>query len=401
MNKKVKVLSSMLTALILATALAGCSSSSSKSSDSGSKTKEAKNLVIWSHLTQPEVDELDKVAQEWAKSTGNTVKVQIDKGQNQALVQAAMSSSGPDVMYGYAHDSLGFYKKAGIVAEVPSGTVDNSKYVDTAIKAVSMDGKMYGVPISIETYALFYNTDKVTTVPTSVDDLITQAQKVGLQYDINNFYFSYAFLAANGGYVFKDKGNGALDPTDIGLGNDGAVKGYQTLQDLVVKYKLMTADVTGGTALASFQNGKIGFYISGPWDISGLTKAGTKFAVSKLPGMPSFVGVQQGMVNAKSKNQKESWDLIKYIQDHNAAVLTAGNRIPALNSEIAKVTDKNISAFVDQVKNGQPMPNISEMGQVWTPAGDNIKLLTSKKATPAATAKATHDQIVQGIAAAK
>ena len=71
------------------------------------------------------------------------------------------------------------------------------------------------------------------------------------------------------------------------------------------------------------------------------------------------------------------------------------------NSEIAKVTDKNILAFVDQTKNGQPMPNISEMGQVWTPTGNNIKLLTSNKETAAAAAKATLDQIVQGIAAAK
>ena len=47
------------------------------------------------------------------------------------------------------------------------------------------------------------------------------------------------------------------------------------------------------------------------------------------------------------------------------------------------------------------MPNISEMGQVWTPTANNIKLLTSNKETAVAAAKATYDQIVQGIAAAK
>lgn len=397
MNKKVKVLCSMLAALLISTTLAGCGTT--KTADTTAKV--SKNIVVWCHLMQPEVDELDKVVQAWAKSTGNTATVQIDKGKNQDLITAALSSSAPDVMYGYAHDSLGIYQKAGIIAELPSGIIDNSKYVDTAIKAVSMDGKMYGVPISIETYGLFYNTDKVKTAPTTLDDFLAQTKTLGFQFDINNFYYSYAFLAANGGYVFKDKGKGALDATDIGLGNDGAIKGLQTLQDFVVKDKLMTADIAGGSALASFQNAKTGFYISGPWDVDGLTKAGTKFAVAPLPGMPSFVGVQAGFVNAKSANQKEAWDLTKYIQANNSAMLTAGNRIPAINSELAKVTDKNILAFVAQVKNGQPMPNISEMGQVWTPAANNLKLLTSGKATPAATGKLIHDQIVEGINAAK
>ena len=402
MNKKVKVLASAMTALLISTALVGCKSSSSSSSETAKK--EPKNIIVWSHLLDNEVKALDAVAQEWAKKTGNTVKVQLDKSDFQAYLQAANSSKGPDIMYGIAHDNLGTFQKAKLLAEVPKNVIDNSKYVDTSIKAVSYDGKLYGVPISIETYALFYNTDKVTTVPTTVDDLIAQAQKVGLQYDINNFYFSYAFLAANGGYVFKDKGNGALDPADIGLGNEGATKGYQTLQDLVQKYKFMTADIKGDKASAAFKEGKTGFYISGPWDVAGFTTAGTKFAVAPLPGMPSFVGVQAGFVNAKSKNQTEAWDLMKYLQEHNAPVIKTGNRIPALSAtlETAEYKDNKItSAFVQQVKNGQPMPNIAEMSTVWTPAANNLSLLTYNKATAAATAKAVVDQIKQGIAAMK
>ena len=405
MNKKVKVLSSVLTALLLTTALAGCSSSKSSSSSASTATpKEPKNIVVWSHLQQPEVDALDKVAQEWAKKTGNTVKVQLDKSDFQAFLQAANSSKGPDIMYGIAHDNMGTFQKANLLAPVPSGVIDPAKYVDTSIKAVSYDGKMYGVPMSIETYALFYNTDKVTTVPTTVDDLIAQAQKVGFQYDVNNFYFSYAFLAANGGYVFKDKGNGALDPSDVGLGNDGAVKGLQTIQDLVVKYKFMTADIKGDKAGAAFKDGKTGFYISGPWDVDGFTKAGTKFAVAPLPGMPSFVGVQAAFVNAKSKNQTEAWDLMKYIQENNSTVIKAGNRIPALSSELDKPEYKDnkiTAAFVAQAKNGQPMPNIPEMQAVWTPGANNLSLLTFNKATAAATGKSLHDQVVQGIGAMK
>jgi arabinogalactan oligomer/maltooligosaccharide transport system substrate-binding protein len=398
MNKKVKILCSVLTALLLATALGGCGTSTSTT------TKTPKNIVVWSHLTKPEVTALNIVAQKWAKKTGNHVKVQLDTSSFQAYLQAANSSKAPDIMYGLANDNLGTFQKANLLAAVPSGVIDKSQYVTTSINAVSFGGKMYAVPMSIETYALFYNTDKVTTVPTTVDDLIAQAEKVGMQYDINNFYFSYAFLAANGGYVFKDKGNGSLDPSDIGLGNAGSVQGLQTIQDMVVKDHLMTADVKGDKALAAFQAGTTGFYISGPWDVSTLQTAGTKFAVAPLPGMPSFVGVQASFVNAKSKNKTEDWDLMKYLQENNSSVVTAGSRIPALNSELAKPVYKNnkiIQAFVTQVKNGQPMPNIAEMASVWTPTGNNLALLTANKETAAAAGKSIHDQVVQGIAAMK
>lgn len=401
MNKKVKALASVLTALLLTTVMAGCSSS--KSSPTGASTstsKESKNIVIWSHLQQPEVDALNKVAQVWAKKTGNTVKVQLDKSDFQAFLQAANSSKGPDIMYGLAHDNLGTFQKAKLLGPVPSGVIDPAKYIDTSIKAVSFDGKMYAVPMSIETYALFYNTDKVKTVPTTVADLITQAKKVGFQYDINNFYFSYAFMAANGGYIFKDKGNGDLDPSDIGLGNAGAVKGLQTIQDLVVKYKFMTADIKGDKASAAFKEGKTGFYISGPWDVEGFKKAGVKFAVAALPGMPSLVGVQASFVNAKSKNKTEAWDLMKYLQENNSSVVKARATLPALNSELDKpeFKDNKISAaFIAQVKNGQPMPNIAEVQTIWKPAANNLSLLTFKKLTAAAAGKSLHDQIIQGI----
>lgn len=397
MNKRLKVVSSILTALLLVTSLSGCTSG--KSSTSGSK-----NIVIWSHLEKPEVDALNKVAQQWAKKTGNTVKVQLDKSDFQAFLQAANSSKAPDVMYGIANDNLGTFQKANLLAKVPSNVIDSSKYMDTSVKAVSFNGTMYAAPISVETYALFYNTDKVSNPPTTVDDLISQGQKVGFQYDVNNFYYSYAFLAANGGYVFKDKGKGSLDPSNIGLGNAGSVKGLQTIKDLVVKYKFMTPDIKGDKASEAFKDGKIGFYIGGPWDVDGFKKAGTKFATAVLPGMPSFVGVQAAFVNAKSKKQTEDWDLVKYIQEHNSSILKAGNRIPALNSELNKSEYKNnktTETFIDQCKNGQPMPNIPEMSTVWTPAANNLTLLTSNKTTPEAAAKSIHDQIVQGISTMK
>ena len=405
MKKSLKVLASALTVLLVTTALVGCG----KSSDSSSSTSEGKTITVWSHLNPSEVKEVQKAADEWAKKTGNKVKVQEDKSDFQAFLQAANSSKGPDMMFGMPHNDLGTFQKANLLAEVPADVMDASKYVPLAMDAVTWSGKKYAVPVSMETYALFYNTEKVSKAPATYDELIAQAKKTGFQYDINNFYFTYGFIAGNGGYVFKSNG-GTLDPKDIGLGNEGAVKAYQALADMTQKDKLMPATIKGDDAKAAFQKNTTSMYISGPWDVEGFTKAGTKFAVAPLPQVngkpcPSFVGVQSAFVSAKSKNQKETWDLMKYLTENTAMPLfKAGNRIPVLKSELAKedvTKNANVMAFAEQAKNGQPMPNIAEMSAVWKPVGDNLGLVTAGKLSPADAGKKIVEQINQGLAQQK
>ncbi|MCX7884524.1 MAG: maltose ABC transporter substrate-binding protein [Caloramator sp.] len=402
-----KIFSLVCIAVLISGIFVGCGKKNETSTtNQSSETKKSKNLIVWSHLTEKEVAEVNKIAQEWAKKTGNTVKVQVDKGDFQAYLQAANSSKAPDIMFGIAHDNLGTFQKAQLLAEVPSDVVDKSKYVPMALDAVSYGGKLFGIPLSMETYALFYNTDKIKTPPATMDELIADGQKNGFQYDINNFYFTYAFIAANGGYVFKNNG-GALDPNDIGLGNEGAVKGYQMLADFIQKYKFMPATLKGDDAKAAFQKGKTALYISGPWDVQGFKEAGVKFSVAPLPKTngqptPSFVGIQAAFVNANSKNQAEAWDLMKYLVENTPMpLLKTGNRIPVLNAELEKDEIKNnniISAFAEQAKYGTPMPNIPEMAAVWKPAGDNLTLLTAGKSKPDAVAKNIVEQVKQGIA---
>ncbi|WP_026486032.1 sugar ABC transporter substrate-binding protein [Caldanaerobius polysaccharolyticus] len=398
-------------ALILSTLLTGCSNgktgetSSNKGSTSDAKKGSVK-LVVWLHLTDPEIAKVQEIANKWAKETGNSVKVLADQSDFQAFSTAAQSGKGPDIMFGLPHDNLGTFQKAGLLAEVPDGVINKSDYVQMSIDAVSFDGKMYAVPLAMETYALFYNTDKVATPPATMDDLIEQGKKVGFQYDVNNFYFSYAFIAANGGYVFKQNG-GKLDPNDIGLNNDGAKKGLSLIKDFVVKYKFMPADIKGDMAKGNFQSGKIGLYIGGPWDVDGFKKANVKFKVAPMPTLdgkpiPTFAGVQAAFVSANSKHQQEAWDLLKYLAQNTALPLfETGNRIPVLTSVLNSDEVKNneiMNAFATQGKNAQPMPNIPAMQAVWTPAGNALQLVTSGKATPAKAANDMVNQIKQGIA---
>ena len=409
MVKKKKILSLIMTTSLLMGTLGGCGGAAKETGASASKGGD-KTITVWSHLNPQEVPEVQKVAEKWAKEKGVTVKVVEDKGDMQAYAQAANSSKGPDLYFGIANDNLGTFQKAGLLAEVPSGVIDESKYTSKqVVDAVTINGKKYGVPIAQETVALFYNKDKVKEAPKTMEDLVAKAKEVGFEYDVNNFYTSYGLLSDQGGYVFKNN-NGTLDPKDIGLGNDGAVKGYQFIQDLVIKNKFMAPDINGDIAKGDFQSGKSAFYISGPWDVAGFKEAGVNFGVIPMPtlgGKPvtTFLGVQTAFVSEKSSNKDLAWDLMKYLSENsNDLLIEKGGRIPAtkagVESDLFKKSETMV-AFSEQAKNATPMPNIPEVQAMWTPGADGLKALTSGTIEPKAVADQIVKQVTEGIAQQK
>lgn len=408
-----KAVSVLATAGVMASLLVGCASSGDdkkkeESNKTGQSTDSKVKLTIWSYWKESEFNALKSVAQDWAQKTGNEVNLQIDNDKEfQNYATAARSGKGPDILFGLPHDNLGSFAKAGLLAELPSGEVNESDYVPVAFQGVTVGGKKVAMPISMETYGLYYNTDKVKTPPTTWADFVASAQQNGFMYDINNFYFSYPFISGNGGYVFKNN-NGTLDVNDVGLGNDGAKKGYQLLSDMVNKYKFMPADVTGDIAKGKFTSKATAYYISGPWDVEAVKKAGVNFGVAPLPALEggttpkTFVGIQTGIVSTKSEHQKAAWDLLKYISENGyKKFLDAGARIPVVKKQLddqAFKNNTNAVAFANIASKGEPMPNIPEMASVWTPEGNNLKLITSGKSTADKAAADILSQIKEGIA---
>ena len=399
MAKRSKLLAILIAGVITTTAFVGCGSKGNEGGDSNSGEK--KTLTVWSHFTTEEVQEFEKVAKAWGEENNVEVSVVEDQGEYQTMIQAAQSDNGPDIILGIANDNLGTFEKAGVTAEVPSGMVSADKYTsDAVVESVTIDGKIIAVPFAQETTAMFYNKDLVKEVPTTMEELVEQAKEVGFEYDINNFYFSYAFLAANGGYVYKDN-NGTLDTSDIGLGNEGAIKGLQFISDLVNKDKLMAADITSDIAKADFSAGKTGFYFSGPWDVSTAKKAGINFGVIPMPTLngnttSTFLGVQAGIVNENSKNKDLAWELMEeFVDKGQDIVYKNGSRIPV--DKNYTVDDEYTKVFMEQAKVAYPMPNVVEVQAMWEPANNNLKLLTSGQSDAETTGKSIVDQVAEGI----
>lgn len=387
MNKKLKIMASLVAIIMGTSILYGCGEDVTKNDNKETKSKE---LVVWSNLMDNEVAAVDEIAQQWAKENNKKVKVVKDDSGYQEFLTAANSTKGPDMLFGLAHNNLGTFQKAGLLEEVPSDFVNGDDYVGTNIwDAVSYDGKAYAVPISMETYALFYNKDKVKILPTTMENLINQAKEhgpSGFQFPINDFYYTAAFLQTYGGYIFGGS-NGSLDINDLGFDNEGAIKAYQFLQDLVEKDKFMPADITQDIANSSFKSGDAIFYIGGPWDVSGFKEAGVNFGVTAIPtidgeNVKSFMGVQAAFVSSKSTAKDDAWDLMKYLIENSGEKLyEIGNRVPVLKSELDKEVVKGneyTQGFISQTAYAVPMPNVSETQSIWEGVKNIQRILTGE-----------------------
>jgi len=79
-------------------------------------------------------------------------------------------------------------------------------------------------------------------------------------------------------------------------------------------------------------------------------------------------------------------------------LFTVGGRIPASVSEQQKIdADDATKAFMTQISYSEPLPTLSELGQVWTPFSDNMKLLFKGTITPEKAAANIQKQVKDGI----
>lgn len=390
-NRIALTLAAMVSATLL---MAGC----------GAKASTNK-LVIWTNM-EVEADTIQKLADAWGEQNGTKVEVLHQSPSVQKFAQAVKSPDGPDAVIGIPNDQLADYVNANLAAEVPSDAYADGDFSDAAVQACYVDGKRYAAPLSVETIALFYNTEKVTEVPATWEELIDQAQGMGgVQFDATSIYYDLGFVRACGGYIFN-YANGSYDVTDIGLGNEGAVEAYTFINSLCNEYNLVSADVTADIARSNFQNGQTAFYIGGPWDIDGFESAGTPFAISRMPtfngkDFATPVGTQVSFVSNQSGKQEKAWELVSYIIENGALDLyEAGDRIPARISDQAESTiqDNEYSkAFIEQINIGEPMPTVSEMGQLWSIYTNNIRSMWTGELTPEGTGENIVSQLKEAV----
>src|SRR6266545_4960133 len=212
-------------------------------------------------------------------------------------------------------------------------------------------------------------------------------------------YHMYPFFSGLGGYVFGRNKAGLLDASDIGIANKTFLKN-STLIDKWNKEGLINSKVDYNTAKNAFLKKQAAFWITGPWESDTLKSSGIKFKIIQLPKIKfaavPFLGVQ-GMMVTKYATDHGLDALAKdfvssYMMKSSAQLDLANNngRTPANIVAQKGYKDPVQAQFGKASVGGVPMPNIPQMGSVWTDFGQAwVKSTQGAGATKARIAFAT------------
>ena len=312
----------------------------------------------------------------------------------------AGSSAGKEITLYVEDQYKAFAETVAKAYEKESGTKVNIKSGDQlgGLDKLSLDnqsgqaadGKVYGAPAVIESLVMYYNKDLVKEAPKTFADLENLAKDSKYAFagedgktsaflaDWTNFYYAYGLLAGNGAYVFGQNGK---DAKDIGLANDGAIKGIEYAKSWYEKWPKGMQDTEGAGNLIQthFQEGKTAAIIDGPWKAQAFKDAKVNYGVATIPTLPNgkeyaaFGGGKAWVIPQATKNLEASQKFVDFLvsTEQQKVLYDKTNEIPANTEARSYAEGKNdelTTAVIKQFKNAQPMPNISQMSAVWDPA---------------------------------
>lgn len=359
-------------------------------STSLSQAFEDGKLLIWINGDKG-FNGLQAIGDKFKEELGVDVVVEHPEAVTDKFQQSAATGDGPDIFI-WAHDRFGEWAAAGLIAPVePSAEVKDGIF-DFAWDAVSFDGKTWGYPIAVEAVGLIYNKDLVPTPPATMEEIAALKLPDGVKpilWDYNNTYFTFPLLAANGGYAFQ-KVDGAYDPKDTGVNNEGAKKGAGVLRQFIDD-GVMPSGVDYGVMDAAINKGEVAMVINGPWAWANLATSKINFGVAPIPsvaGQPSksFVGVLAANVNAASPNRDLAIEFIENYLLTDEGLKTINDDVPlgAVADKSFSETlagDANVAATLANAQAGVPMPSTPAMGKFWAAMGPALASITDKSAT--------------------
>ena len=344
---------------------------------------------------------LAEVGKKFEKDLGVPVKVEAPDGLTDKFQAAAQGGKGPDIVF-WAHDRLGEWADAGLLKPLELGDDFKANYIPMTWDAVTHNKQIWGYPIALEAVSLIYNKKFVSTpppaqlseVPVFAKELrATHPNVIAIMWDYNTPYFSWPFLASGGGYPFK-KIDGGYDVNNIGINNDGAVKGLQAIVELI-NAGVMPKGASYSVMDQKMNSGELAMMVSGPWAWSNLQKGGIDFDVAPLPGVEGnpgrpFVGVLAAFINRPTPNSDLATQFIeKYVATSDGlrtidADVPIG--VPALKALSEEMAAKNplIKTTYENAKNGDVMPNIPQMGKFWSSMATAFQIATNGQASPRA-----------------
>lgn len=328
----------------------------------------------------------------------------IEKAYAQQLEDLRLdgpAGSGPDV-FTMPADQIGTAVVEGLVKEVNADDAVKASFTEASIQSQTVDGKLYGLPKSVETQILFYNKDLIAEedLPDTLEGWYELSQ--------NNTSDSFAFLAlfdqlyytmgvigGYGGYIFNQDENGNYLPEEIGLNNEGAIEAVDYVSKFYTE-KLFPDGIIGEQGInvleALFVEGRVQAVISGPWNLEPFTSAGLNYGVKELPLLPngehmqSVAGVKSYNISSYTKNPELAEAFLLFITNEENSLVRYEETLEvpavlALSEHPTVVENDAAEAIALQSEHAKLVPGIVQMNEVWNSMDPALQIVMNGQAT--------------------
>lgn len=360
------------------------------------KEGEADNALQWVYDLAEEFNQIN------AKQQVEVVKPGDVEALREDFQTASLAGTAPDLLW-TVNDHAGPFTAADLIQPV-DGLFDLSKYVDSALAAVKLDGKTWGVPINNGNHLmLLYNKDLVPQAPADTNELFRVAQQLttgdryGLVWNQTEPFWMVPWLGGFGGSVFSADG---VTPT---LDTKAMRDTLQFLYDMKYKYKIIPKESDYNGADSLFKEGKAAMIINGDWSLGAYKEIfGDNLGVARIPKVSStgkwpapytsgvFFMVPKEVSGAKLEVVKAFVGFVTNEENQVEMVLKL-NRLPALKvalDEPVVKSDLFLEGSADQMVVGTPMPTVLEMRCNWDSMKPEMQAVLSDTKSPAEAAAA-------------
>ncbi len=397
-------------AIILVSITVGCSCR--KTSPEAALRMQPINLTYWG--VEDSADAFTKVIAGY-KTIHPNVNITYRKFRaeeyEQALIEAWASDRGPD-LYLIPSTWLDKYLRRGYIKELPvkismpyitakggscqqADTIEiksktsltfkdlKNNFVDVISDDAVRNGKIYGLPYSVETLALFYNRDllnnanipnpaadwdefknqvKRLTIQNSDGEILQSGVAMGTAENIPYAPDILTLLMLQNGTVMSSGNSSAF--TAAASDNQGYYPGLEALKFYTYfsnpAKEVYTWNAAQPTAFSAFASGKAAYYFGYPSDLNLLRAQAPKldFGVSEAPQISSltrrsnYARYWLNVVSFKTKYTYEAWDFIQFATaaENVKPYLAATNRPTALRVLISsQLQDLYQAPFAQQV----------------------------------------------------
>lgn len=259
---------------------------------------------------------------------------------------------------------------------VSLGQLDN-EYVKTVRDDVVRDGKIYGLPLSMDMMAVFYNKDLldrsgIAQAPATWDEFQQAVKKIN-RYDKKTGKITQSGVAFGSAEIpgsddllfllFKQSNVNFVSKEGRAVFNSN-LGGAGQIMDFYSDYSNPTRDTYSwsndqGDALDAFINGKVGFFFGYSYHFPTIRARAPQFDFRVLPMFQLSEENQSNVASywiqavvEKSKNKNEAWNLVDALTHSNLTkdYLDKTNRPTALRAYIGDQKNKpELAPFVSQI----------------------------------------------------